>query len=441
MSMRTSLWFSVRIGVIAILLLGCDSWAAAQQNEEKIESRAIESLREKIAKDPHAVENFWEEMKRSGTPLAEPIASEPHYSFVTFVWRGDPETHNVVVVSPLALVNLEQAKMNQLPGTDVWYLTYRMRNDARMAYRLAPNDSLVPFEAETNFFARMAHFQRDPFNAKTFDYGGNMKASVLELSEAPPDEWIDAQQDIPHGTIQESKLRSALLKNERSVWLYTPPAYDPAKAYPLLVVLVGESYTTLVPTPTILDNLIHAGKIPAVVALFVGNASAEARDTELNCAAAWGEFLVKEAIPWIESSGHERVETKGVLIAGSSMGGLAAGCAAMDHPEVFGKVLAQSGSFYRAPAGEEPEFLARRLAQSKRLPVEFYLEAGLLETAAIPSRDPSMLTASRHLRDVLIAKGYHVEFRDRFSGHEHVAWRATLSDGLVALLARQADAN
>jgi len=417
MSMRTSLWFSVRIGVIAILLLGCDSWAAAQQNEEKIESRAIESLREKIAKDPHAVENFWEEMKRSGTPLVEPIASEPHYSFVTFVWRGDANTHNVVVVSPLALVNLEQAKMNQLPGTDVWYLTYRMRNDARMS-----------------------HFQRDPFNAKTFDYGGNMKASVLELSEAPPDEWIHARQDVPQGTIQESKLRSALLKNERSVWLYTPPAYDPAKAYPLLVVMDGESYTTLVPTPTILDNLIHAGKIPAVVALFIGNAS-EARDTELNCAAAWGDFLVKEAIPWIESSGHVRIETKGVLIAGSSMGGLAAGCAAIDHPEVFGKVLAQSGSFYRAPAGEEPEFLARRLAQSKRLQVEFYLDTGLLETAAIPSRDPSMLTSSRHLRDVLIAKGYHVEFRDRFSGHEHVAWRATLSDGLTALLARQADAN
>jgi len=441
MSMRTNLWFSVRIGVIAMLLLAGGSWAAAQQNEKKIDSRAIESLREKIAKDPHAVENFWEEMKRSGTPLVEPIAGEPHYSFVTFVWRGDANTHNVVVVSPLALVNLEQAKMNQLPGTDVWYLTYRMRNDARMAYRLAPNDSLVPFEAETNFFARMSHFRRDPFNAKTFDYGGNMKASVLELSEAPPDEWIDAQQDIPHGTIQESKLRSALLKNERSVWLYTPPAYDPAKAYPLLVVMDGESYTTLVPTPTILDNLIHAGKIPAVVALFVGDASPEARDTELNCAAAWGDFLVKEAIPWIESSGHVRIETKGVLIAGSSMGGLAAGCAAIDHPEVFGKVLAQSGSFYRAPAGEEPEFLARRLAQSKRLQVEFYLDTGLLETAAIPSRDPSMLTSSRHLRDVLIAKGYHVEFRDRFSGHEHVAWRATLSDGLTALLARQADAN
>jgi enterochelin esterase-like enzyme len=203
----------------------------------------------------------------------------------------------------------------------------------------------------------------------------------------------------------------------------------------------GDSYTTLVPTPAILDYLIHDGGIPPVVALFVGNASPGARDTELNCSHAWGDFLVKEAIPWIDSSQHVRTEPSGVLIAGSSMGGLAAACAAVDHAEVFGKVIAQSGSFYRAPSGEEPEALARRLARSKRLPLDFYLEIGLLETAPIPSRDPSMLTASRHLRDVLVAKGYHVEFHDRFSGHEHVAWRATLSDGLTALVSPSANTN
>jgi enterochelin esterase-like enzyme len=49
-----------------------------------------------------------------------------------------------------------------------------------------------------------------------------------------------------------------------------------------------------------------------------------------------------------------------------------------------------------------------------------------------------MLTASRHLRDVLVAKGYRVEFHDHFSGHEHLAWRATLSQGLIALLAPNA---
>ncbi|MGA8142464.1 MAG: alpha/beta hydrolase-fold protein [Candidatus Acidiferrales bacterium] len=419
---------------IATLFLANAAPAAPPQPDQKIESPAINALREKLAQDPHALDSFWQQIEKSGSPLIETIAAS-NESLVTFLWRGDASTKNVVVISPLALVNLQDAKMTQLPATNLWYLTYRMRNDARMAYRFSPNDSLVPFEAETNFFARMSNFQRDPFNPKTFDYGGNMKASVLELPGAPSDQSIHARPEIPHGTLKESKFASAILKNDRSLWLYTPPAYDPARSYSLLVLMDGDSYTTLVPTPVILDNLIHDGKIPPVVALFIGNASPQARDSELNCAPAWSDFLTKEAIPWIESAQHVRTEPSGVLIAGSSMGGLAAACAAVDHPEVFSKVLAQSGSFYRAPAGEEPESLARRLAQSTPLPLAFYLEIGLLETSAIPNRDPSMLTASRHLRDVLIARGYHIEFHDRYSGHEHVAWRATLCGGLVALLA------
>ncbi len=439
--MRTNLPFVTMrslLPAVALILLGVP--AVRAQSAKSVESPKIRALQDS-AKDPHAVEQFWEGIRTAGAPIVELMPEDPKYSLVTFVWRGDAGTRNVVVISPLALVNLQQAEMTQLPGTDVWYLTYRMRNDARMAYRFSANDSLVPFEAETNFFARMSNFKRDPLNTKTYDYGGGMTASLLELPGAPSDRWIQPHADIPHGTVKEAKLKSAILKNERSVRLYTPPSYDPSRTYPLLVVMDGDSYTTLVPTPTILDNLIHEGKIPPVVALFVGNASAEARDTELNCSKSWSDFLVKEAIPWIETTENVHVATKEALIAGSSMGGLAAACAAVDHPEVFGKVLAQSGSFYRAPSGEEPESLARHLANSPRLPLQFYIEVGLLETAAIPSRDPSMLTANRHLRDVLIAKGYEIEFRDRFSGHEHAAWRATFSDGLTWLLAAPSKSN
>ena len=72
--MRTSLPFYVRIGLIAMLMLACGGSATAQQNDKKIDSRAIDSLRDRITKDPHAVDDFWEAMKLSGTPLAEPIA-------------------------------------------------------------------------------------------------------------------------------------------------------------------------------------------------------------------------------------------------------------------------------------------------------------------------------------------------------------------------------
>lgn len=419
------------------MVVACSTSTAPAQEQLQADSSAVRALLEKAAQNnQQGIEEFWNRLKVSGAPVVEAIAGEPHESLVTFFWRGDRDTKNVVVISPLALVDLQGAKMHEIPGTEIWYLTYRMRNDARMAYRLAPNDSLVPFEAEPNLFARMSKFQRDSLNPKTFDYGGNMLASLLELPEAASDTWIHVRPDIPHGTLKERKLSSARLKNERTVWIYTPPGYDTAKSYPLLVVMDGESYTSLVPTPVILDNLIHDGKIPPVAALFLGNASPQARDAELNCSDSWGDFLVEEAIPWTVTTEPLRVGAKNVLVAGSSMGGLAAACAAVQHPEVFGKVLAQSGSFYRAPAGQEPEWLARHLAQSPRLPLDFYLEIGLLERSAITSRDPSMLTASRHLRDVLIAKGYQVDFEGLYSGHEHVAWRAAFAVGLIDLLGK-----
>jgi enterochelin esterase-like enzyme len=45
-----------------------------------------------------------------------------------------------------------------------------------------------------------------------------------------------------------------------------------------------------------------------------------------------------------------------------------------------------------------------------------------------------MLTANRHLRDVLRARGARHRFREYFGGHEHLAWRESLSLGLEFVL-------
>jgi len=67
--------------------------------------------------------------------------------------------------------------------------------------------------------------------------------------------------------------------------------------------------------------------------------------------------------------------------------------------------------------------------------VRFYLQIGLLEglsTARLGS--PTMLIASRHLRDVLQAKGYTVQLQEINGGHDFFNWQAALPDGLTALL-------
>lgn len=359
---------------------------------------------------------------------------DPSYSFVTFVWRGSSDTRNVVVISPMALVNFDDAVMERMAETNVWFKTYRMRNDARMSYRFAVNDSLVPFEKEKKFFERMKSWKTDPENPDTFDVGQGIMASVLELQGAPNSKWTRDSDPSTKGKITKSDFQSELLHNERPVWIYTPTNYENRKAYPLLVIMDGESYTTLVPIPIILDNLIAARAIPPVIAVLIGNGPDDARDREMSCNKAWSKALVGEVLPWLRLQQGLRFQDEKTVIIGDSLTGLAAACAAHDHPDAFPKVISQSGSYFRAPVGEEPEWLARHMARESTISVQFYLEIGLLETASIPSRDPSMLTANRHLRDVLLAKGNRVHYVEHFSGHEHVSWRATIADALIDMV-------
>ena len=100
----------------------------------------------------------------------------------------------------------------------------------------------------------------------------------------------------------------------------------------------------------------------------------------------------------------------------------------MRHPEIFGNVLSQSGSFQIVPEGKME--LIRQFVEKPKLPVRFYLEAGLLETGD----SPSLLHANRHLRDVLEAKGYFVNYSDFNGRHDDICWRGSLSTGLISLL-------
>jgi enterochelin esterase family protein len=410
-----------------VALLGA---GLSAQNTPPAKSPTIQALAQRLgAGDAQALDVFWSKLANDHTPLVEPDSDG--YSLVTFLWRGDKQTKNVVVITPLALINFDDAVMQNLPGTDVWYKTYRVRDDAGMSYRFAVNDSLVPFDREPNFFARMKTWQIDPNNPRKFDVGMGITASVLELPGAPSDKWTQKSATTPQGSLTKYDFSSEVLHNQRSAWIYTPAGFDASKTYPLLVIMDGDSYTSLIPMPTILDNLIAAKVIPPVVAVLLGNAPDNARETEMNCNKTWSDALAKEVLPWLRSRQNLKFTDGNLTIIGDSLTGLAAACAAHDYPKLFGKVISQSGSYYRAPDGEEPEWLARHLATEPPIPVQFYLEIGLLETAPVPSRDPSMLTANRHLRDVLTAKGNHVHYVEHYSGHEHLSWRATIADALV----------
>lgn len=117
------------------------------------------------------------------------------------------------------------------------------------------------------------------------------------------------------------------------------------------------------------------------------------------------------------------------MISGISLGGLASAYAAFRHPEAFGNVLSQSGSFWWGPDDAEPEQNARDFAQAARLPIRLWIEVGSFERDA---SETTQLAAHRHLRDVLRARGDDVSDQEFVGNHTYVCWRGTLADGLSA---------
>jgi enterochelin esterase-like enzyme len=419
-----------------------------------VESQRIQALRASVGRgDRESIDAFWEEVKKAGAPLIEPIPGDPKNMAVTFLWKGKPDTHNVMVLwLPYAGVVPDEFLMARLGQTDVWYKTIKVDRKMRMAYTLAPNAArLRPLslgidqDAITMIAAAARpdplnpkHWRVDPESVDAPEYRG---CSVLEMPDAPPQPWIVRRPGVPAGRIEKHQFKSAALNNEREIAVYLPPQYSShAESYPLLVLFDEDAYLTLVPTPTILDNLIAEARIPAVVALLIGNAPG-ARDRELPCNPEFSRALVTELLPWAHRLYNFTSDPRRTVVAGSSAGGLAAACSALWHPETFGNVLSQSGAFRRTPppgsgltdSGSEPNWVARQFISSPKEPLRFYLDAGSAEFNATGGAD-SILFCTRTLRDVLRAKGYEVHYQEFAGDHDYLGWRGTLADGLIALV-------
>jgi len=249
-----------------------------------------------------------------------------------------------------------------------------------------------------------------------------------------PQTWLTPRSGIAAGKVELHRVRSTTLQNERSIWVYTPPGYSRSHAPAgLLVLLDGSTYLEHIPTPTILDNLLAEGRIPPLVAILVDSLDDATRDVELPCYRPFVEFLAAELLLWAEAHYQVTADPAQTIIGGSSYGALAATFAAFTRPDRFGKVLAQSGSFWWRPPGDiEHEWLARQFVERDPLPIELYLDVGRLEAQA--RIRPNQLIANRHMRDVLRAKGYRVHYAEHDGKHDHTAWRNSFASGLQALV-------
>ena len=398
MQAKTSRSINLILSLIWLLTIGTPFHQPTAQTVDagSLKSPRLVQLQNEVrAGKPDAVKLFWQDVARKETPLVETIPGDSENLFVTFLWRETKDT-NVIVNSDFPK-SVQEMQLLRLPDTDVWYKTYRMRNDARFFYQFAVDDPDFPFvgNGPTRYPTK---FQADPLNPRKYDRFKPNIFSIVELPKAKKSAWTTREPDIPKGIVGriQEPFKSRILNNERKIFIYKPPGFNTdGPRYPLLV--MGSTYVSTIPLPIILDNLIAKDLIPPVVVLFVDYPDGETQNRELSCDAKYGEFLAKELIPAQRDLLHATADPRFITTGGASMSGLSAACLAFQHPDVFGNVISQSGSFWWSPPNDsEDQWLTREYAKKPKLPVRFFISIGLLESEyALWAGLPSMLHANR----------------------------------------------
>jgi enterochelin esterase-like enzyme len=410
-------------------ILTADGYAERRAKERIDSARILDAWRAVRTRKQAEVDKFWAELAGKA-PIVEPYPGEPKDALVTFVYRS-----KLPYVALIGGPDFREKPLVRIGDSDLLYLTARVPADSRFDYAFipaeGPPDFHVPYRKEQGLDPRFARRQPDPNNPR--QHNGFSRA---ELPGAAPQPWIATRPDVSRGKVTERKIESAKLKESRRVGIYTPANHDPKRRYPLVIVFDGETYglegDPQIALPTILDNLIAANKIPPVVAVLV--ASGMTRNRDLPGSEAFSAFLADELVPRMRADYRAGMTAAETIVTGSSFGGLCAAFSAFHHPDVIGNVLSNSGSYQYVRGAIENDisshveggWLIRDYAKAPKKPIRFYLDAGLFEM--------SLLDSNRHLRDVLVAKGYPVVYAEFSGGHDYWMWRGTISDGLIALL-------
>lgn len=410
-------------------------------NDVNFESEKINKLKRSILEgNEKAIDEFWKEIKENNTPIIEEIKGDTDDVLITFLYEGDKDVENVVVLDGCVGLDYEKNKMDRILDTDIWYKTFKVRNDLRFRYFLTVNDSLnEDWQKRNEECIRIDPLAKQkvlvPKDEETLD-SQPWICNMVELPKAEPKVWSVKREDTPNGNLEMFRYKSKILNDEYRVWIYTPVGYSKEEEpYKMLVLSDGFEYVHGLLTPSLLDNLIYEKQIAPIVAVFIE--SKDNRFEMLSCNKNFTSFVAEEIVPYVRERYNVSHKPEDSIIGGLSLGGLAATYLGVMKSEVFGNVLSQSGSFWWCP-GWTPEnvnskeefqetWISNLFKEKEKLNLKFYLEVGILE-------GNRMIKPNVIMKDVLLSKGYQVEYSEFKGGHDYLSWGETLAKGLVYLV-------
>jgi enterochelin esterase family protein len=260
--------------------------------------------------------------------------------------------------------------------------------------------------------------------------------------------------ETPRGTLttfamgsEDSKIYPGLRgPYMRNVTVYVPRQYVPGTPAPFIVAQDGRSWTSRL--QPILDNLIHQGRLPVMVAIMIDNGGGDGKGSERGLeydtvSGTYAAFVETEVLPRVESLGVKLTrDPEGRATMGGSSGGAAAFSMAWFRPDLYRRVLTYSGTYVNQQSPVNPEsphgaweYHEHLIPQSDPKPLRIWMEVGENDNG---SKSPeaglhNWVLANQRMAGVLAAQHYAYRF-ELARAARHVDKRVVLQTLPGALL-------
>ena len=185
---------------------------------------------------------------------------------VAFLYRGPAE--HVSFAGDFNGWDAESVGAQRIGTSDLWIHEEFFPLDARLDYKVVADGT----------------WRLDPLNPRIqrSGFGDN---SELRMPAYAPSPWVTPRKHVSPGSLTAGNLFSERLGFALDYQVYTPAGYDDLDTLPVMYVTDGHEYADnrLGAMVTVMDNLIHDGRLRPIIAVFI--------DMRVNGANERGDML------------------------------------------------------------------------------------------------------------------------------------------------------